>query len=52
MGFKTRAKGGERWRSGDMRWKTVPQTKRTQQQTQAVTDCRTGLDTIMINQFS
>ena len=26
LGFKTRAKGRERWGSGDMRMKTVPQT--------------------------
>jgi len=26
MGFKTREKGRERWISGDVRWKTVPQT--------------------------
>ena len=26
VGFKTRAKGGERRSSVDMRWKTVPQT--------------------------
>jgi len=25
MGFETRANGRERWISGDMRWKTVPQ---------------------------
>jgi len=25
MGFKTRAEGGERWSSGDVQWKTVPQ---------------------------
>jgi len=25
MGFKTRVKGGERWSSGGVRWKTVPQ---------------------------
>jgi len=26
MGLETTVKGGERWISGDMRWKTVPQT--------------------------
>ena len=26
MGFKMRAKGRERWSSGNLRWKTVPQT--------------------------
>jgi len=25
MGFETREKGRERWISGDLRWKTVPQ---------------------------
>ena len=25
-GFKTRVKGREIWSSGDVRWKTVPQT--------------------------